>query len=540
LTLHGGGIQVGGNLRLGVDATSQRPFTSTGTIYLPDAKISGELSLRGADLRPGERIDSPNVAETDYTSLEQTDNPYWDPNASLVVDRAEVNGDVEFDRGFTSTGTLRMVNARIGGNLRMAGATIDLSNPESPEQPLERALHFDGTEVRGGLNMQGVDVTGQIRIKDLRVKGNARMDRAKITNPDAEVLLAQRIEVGGNLVLRESRASGTLLLHGATIGADLDLRGATLIRPGRHSARPADRHSVDLRAAKIGRDLVCAVGKQPFSAEGSVRMRRATIGREANFAGAVLGSNREGFALNAFGVQTQDLVLTVSTQPEGNISLRHARCASLADNENFWHATGRTDVEDFRYEALATPVGLKDDRRVRVRLDWLRHALRETYRPGPYDQLAAVFRATGNEEHASTVLMEKQRLRYAALAEGSFWALRPLVLLWSWLQRSMVGYGYRSMRALGWLVVCLAIGTAWFWRHPLVEINVADHQLWNPVLYTIDLLVPIVDFGNKGRWRPAFGPEAWQSQWLSAALIATGWLLATTVAAGLTRMLKRT
>jgi hypothetical protein len=54
------------------------------------------------------------------------------------------------------------------------------------------------------------------------------------------------------------------------------------------------------------------------------------------------------------------------------------------------------------------------------------------------------------------------------------------------------------------------------------------------VLYTLDLLVPIVDFGHKNRWQIS-GP----SQWISVLLIAAGWILATTVAAGVTRMLRR-
>ncbi len=64
--------------------------------------------------------------------------------------------------------------------------------------------------------------------------------------------------------------------------------------------------------------------------------------------------------------------------------------------------------------------------------------------------------------------------------------------------------------------------------------NQDDHLVWNPFLFTLDLLVPIVDFGNKNRWAlPGV------SQWFAASLIAAGWILATTVAAGLTRLLRR-
>jgi hypothetical protein len=291
---------------------------------------------------------------------------------------------------------------------------------------------------------------------------------------------------------------------------------------------------VNIRAATIGRDLILAAGHRPFAAHGGVRMHRAEIGREANFDGAVLGSALGGVALNAHGMIAQELVLTVGQAPRGRVTMRHARCASLADNEKFWDATGRIDLEDFRYEALAVPIDVKDDKQVRTRLRWLRGAMQGQYNPGPYDHLAAVFRASGNEEHASTVLIEKHRWRYVAMSDG-FRVLGPGVLLWSWLQRSMVGYGYRPTRALVWLLVCLALGSIWFGVHPRPnEINKEDSLIWNPVLYTLDLIVPIVDFGNKNRWQ---APGA--GQWIASALIATGWVLATTAAAGLTRMLRR-
>jgi hypothetical protein len=64
--------------------------------------------------------------------------------------------------------------------------------------------------------------------------------------------------------------------------------------------------------------------------------------------------------------------------------------------------------------------------------------------------------------------------------------------------------------------------------------NQDDHLVWNPFLFTLDLLIPIVDFGNKNRWS-----LTGVSQWFAAGLIASGWVLATTVAAGLTRLLRR-
>jgi hypothetical protein len=192
------------------------------------------------------------------------------------------------------------------------------------------------------------------------------------------------------------------------------------------------------------------------------------------------------------------------------------------------------EIEDFRYEALAEPIGLHDTERVRVRLEWIKRGLRGVYRPGPYDQFAGMLRAGGNEEHTTTVLVSKQRHRYAALAGGTRLGA-PGIHLWSWLQRATVGYGYRPARALAWLTVFLVAGTLWFGAIPEPpEVNKDDTLAWNPLLYTLDLLVPIIDFGHKNKWM-----MAGTSQWISAAFIALGWILATTVAAGITRLLRR-
>ncbi|MFC7531716.1 hypothetical protein [Actinoplanes sp. GCM10030250] len=57
---------------------------------------------------------------------------------------------------------------------------------------------------------------------------------------------------------------------------------------------------------------------------------------------------------------------------------------------------------------------------------------------------------------------------------------------------------------------------------------------FNPVVYTLDLLIPIANFGQE----VAFGVGGGAS-WLACLLIALGWLLFTAVAAALTRTFSR-
>ncbi|HEY3608228.1 MAG TPA: hypothetical protein VGL06_12050 [Pseudonocardiaceae bacterium] len=542
--LDGNGMHVGGNLVCSRDMVTGQRFNATGWVFLPSVRVDSDFSMRGARLAPG----------GGSTANLPVDDPYYDVHTTLIADRIQVGGNTDLDQDFVSTGTLRMVNAQIGGSLRMTSACVDISGGR--DAPFDnRAVYLDGTQIMGNLDARGIRVTGEWRSLDLGVRGNVRLDGAVLANPGNDVWVGRRATIGGNFECRDAEIYGSMIMQEIQIGANLDLRASRLSRPGRYTRDRNIKPSLDVRAGRIGRDLICAAGKRAFAAAGEVRMVRATIGRQLTFAGAELGVNGESRgALNAFGAQTLELALTLARPAYGRITLRQVRCSSLGDNEALWQATGGIDLDAFSYDSLTRPIDLADDAAVVRRLRWLRAAQGDTYRPGPYDQLAAMLRSVGNEEHADTVLIEKQRRRYVALARG-FRVLGPFVVCWSWLQRWMVGYGYRPSRALGWLFLLLVTGTLWFWLYPAHCMpltgaagdpasfagyrfcpitNQDDHLVWNPFLFTLDLLVPIVDFGNKNRWAlPGV------SQWFSAGLIAAGWILATTVAAGVTRMLRR-
>lgn len=97
-----------------------------------------------------------------------------------------------------------------------------------------------------------------------------------------------------------------------------------------------------------------------------------------------------------------------------------------------------------------------------------------------------------------------------------------------------MGYGYRPSRAAAWLAGLLAVGAVVFGAHHPPPAHRGEGPGFNPLLYTLDLLLPIIDFGQQGAFDPSGG-----EQWLAALLITAGWVLATTIAAGVTRVLSR-
>lgn len=564
LALNAMGAHIGGsmlceteNVKRGVGDTQQR-FSTRGMVSVQSAHIDGDLVMRGARLivNPGG-----DVAIEEWRDAMHTGDPSIDPWPSLVADRMRLDGNLICGDGFRSDGTVRMINAVIGGSLRLANAEISVRRREQQVPQYDRALHIDGTEISGDIQATRLVTEGQLRLADISVGGNLLARYATFSHAGRDVFSARRSHVSGNVQLADTGIDGTVQLQGIQVGGSIEMFGAELTSP---TLRTTRSYSVDLRAASVGRDLVCtAHGAKPFTAEGGITLDGAKVGRRISFAGAVLHSVQEsrrsstagidgrglvrGVALDASDVVADEFVLTPHQPPVGSVVLRRAHCATLDDNVALWRASGGLELEEFRYDALHTPIDLERDDQVHERIALLRDAMRR-YRPGPYDQLATMLRACGNEEHASLVLMRKQQYRYDALRKGAG-LMGPGVWLWSWLQRAVVGYGYRPIRALGWLALLLVAGSLWFGLLPDPCVNDPRYTVsgprcvvkaddtgleWNPVLYTVDLLVPIVDFGNKGRWHTG-GVD----KWVATGFTATGWILATTVAAGLTRTLRR-
>lgn len=535
--LEASGMEVKGNLLC--DDSSGR-FDAAGTIVLSGARVGGDAVFSGAHLHDGSADDAVLVMPRG-TAEEHT---------VLDADRLRVEGDVKLDAGFTARGAVALRGARVGGHLLLSGAEVgiravvaELSEAFRERRAVDRvpvALLADGVEVGGDVEARGswrdrVDsdgdpveafrAYGQVRLVDATIHGSASLSRARLHGPGIDVLFADRLRVGGTLFLRRVRVSGSLRLQNAHIGSSLDCSGARLRKP-RLRPNGTVKPSLDARVATIGKDLLCSRG---FQAVGGVRVRMAEVGKMATFSGARLGGRTDpddpetDKALSAYGLIAQELVLSFppARPPRGQVVLTRARVVSVVDGPALWAARGGVDVEDFTYQAVSAHPEVP----VATRLAWLRD-VQPDFAPGPYEQLAAVYAAAGDEELAQRVQLERQRRRYAELNLAG--------RVWGGLQEWTVGYGYRPWLAIVWLLLFWLLGTLWFSGNQMERLDVDQTPVWNPPLLATDLLLPIIDLGQDNKWRMV-GP----SQWISGGLIAVGWILATTAAAGATRILKR-
>lgn len=83
------------------------------------------------------------------------------------------------------------------------------------------------------------------------------------------------------------------------------------------------------------------------------------------------------------------------------------------------------------------------------------------------------------------------------------------------------------------LLVLITILTVVFTAAPARPVQREARQ-FHPIAYATDLVLPVLDLGQEG----AFVPQG-VTQWIAWAGSLCGWLLATTVIAGITRRLTR-
>jgi hypothetical protein len=88
--------------------------------------------------------------------------------------------------------------------------------------------------------------------------------------------------------------------------------------------------------------------------------------------------------------------------------------------------------------------------------------------------------------------------------------------------------------ALLWAVGAVFFSVRFPHEAPPPPTDSGAYPNWEPRLFALDLLLPVINLGQDNAWR-----LEGHVQWVAAVLTMLGWILATTVAAGASRLLRR-
>lgn len=302
----------------------------------------------------------------------------------------------------------------------------------------------------------------------------------------------------------ELTVHGQTRINGTTVGGQINLNDARLLAPG-GIALHAENLTVgtDVRGHRLE-------ARGTFNLTGSRIPGQLYLGRAAF-------TNPDGVALRASSCAIGEVWLSSCDTIQGVVSLRRSQFDLLHIAPDTWPAQIRIDGLSYRTLAPHLPAEQRLPVLEREESGYLGYA---------YEQLAAAYRTAGDEAAARTVQLAKLRPAppHPAPARQGLGAARGRHgrLRLPAAARVRLAAGARARR-LDRLRAA---------RAPAAEGGEAPD--FNAVFYTIDLMLPIIGFGQES----AFAPSGWY-QWLSYLLIVTGWVLATTTAAGVSRSLQR-
>jgi len=148
------------------------------------------------------------------------------PNGNaLSADGMTVEGSVFLNEGFHATGEVRLLRARIGGQLNCRGAWL--------ENPNGNALSADRMTVEGSVFLdEGFHATGEVRLLGARIGGQLSCRGARLENPNGNALFADGMTVERSVFLDQGfHATGEVRLPGTHIRGNLECTGARLENP---------------------------------------------------------------------------------------------------------------------------------------------------------------------------------------------------------------------------------------------------------------------------------------------------------------------
>lgn len=540
-------------------ALSAQGAEITDGLFLTNATFNGQCDINGA------KIGGQFIANK--TKFNTPDG------IALNAQSAEVSAGL-FLNNATLNGQCTIADAKIGGQLQANNATFNT--------PDGIALWARGAEIAAGLWLQNATLNGQCTIAGAKIEGHVNAIDATFTNPKDITLHAQGAEISDAVLLRlanlngicdfNTAKTGPVFLAGAKLtgqfrasfGArikQLDLSDARLVSARHHfidsdfigprqpvDPGPGNSTVIDLIDAHIGR---LDMPKEADSLKGIVNLTRCHVEHFCDHSAA-----------------WPDPLIQKGThwvRPDSRLD------PDTGDDIGYYELNG------FTYDYLASPDGRSnesgEDKTAETRKRWLlsQHAfnLAHQFNPQPWRQMAARLEAQGHDDAARTLAIYRRRYQRhsnAVTGRGRIFVSLMLDLL--------SHYGFNPWRTLGIsagvifafaLIYGLAAVTgpmpddgyqpapmvAWtgpasdananpppvFIRAQADDVNAATsletlndaepflrrvYPDFNPLLYSLDVFVPVLDLGMDHYWRPNpnHTPKGlWGQHWMVGSIL---------------------
>jgi hypothetical protein len=437
--------------------------------------------------------------------------------------------DYESELSHVGSSAIHLTHARIGGKL-------DLSSTERSRFTAAGTIRLDGAHVGGDVSLAGATLDG--------CGSPALSARSAVVGSNVELVPAagHRFEASGEVIFAASQITG-----------DLDCAAARLCNPEGRAMHCEDL-SVESVFLSGNRDIDLpfeARGRLNFLTaviNGSLFMTNARLAPGPDYAGLLKKGGpvvinlqqariSNALAFSNIGAASVEAASTFRDDPqpvEGWFLLTGTRMTTIIDDiDTGWPASGFLDIDGATYSSVRH-VGGGD--LAEKSIAWLQRQFpngvpdRRSFRPQPYEQLTRVLRDSGRTVEANAIAVEKVRMRLAARVD------RPWARFFPNLLMLVSSYGYSTSRAIVSFLVFLMLGTAIYatalfgFQQPFVPVENPPEPVnyefafgllesstdsgcpgLDVMHYALDAALPVIDLAQDLRCR--FTPEG-PARWL--------------------------
>jgi hypothetical protein len=376
-----------------------------------------------------------------------------------------------------------------------------LTDPNASKYVDPSGIGIAGARIDGEIDLSYATVTLPITLLDCFVPDGIDLSFAHIASIDLRrsrtgEIDGQQALVHGDVVMRLGHYDA-INFYRAEIDGDLDCS----------SGRFVGDDPISMVEAVIKGD---ALFHQDFETGGLVDFRLATVGRSLSFNQArFTGDGVNGLNAERATVGGTLYWVKITHTPHTMLDLGSARAGALWDDAASWPAPGNLDLTGFVYGDFSGGPADAD-----ARLEWIHRQPRSDWaQPQPYRQLAQVLREDGAEEGATQVEIAHEN------AMTEYGGIPMPQKIWRLALRATIGYGYRPLRALWWILLFVAFGTflfGWGYRAHLItptEESAYDsfcatgvppphYSPFSSFVYSLENFLPVVDLHQATYWRP--------------------------------------
>ncbi|MGR6915472.1 hypothetical protein ACU635_14600 [[Actinomadura] parvosata] len=468
-------------------------FSNKGDIALSANGVNcGEIRLGdGCVINGGVTLHVARIARELSCSGGRMCNP---GKIALMANGLICNGTVYLNDGFKAEGTVQFLRARIATELNCTRGTFkgDRTHP---------ALSVNGLICGGAVFLNdGFKAEGMVQLINTTIESELNCTNGRFCNVDDDALVAEGLVCRGSVYLNEKFvAKGKVLLHQASVARQLDCTHAKI-------------DEFYARCMKVGTNFIWRPQETPKA-----------------------------------------------------VDVSHSHVGNLQDLPAAWPGRHATTLAGFAFDEVDDE-GSSIDTRITIsqRLDWLRSA---AFAPDVYQRLVRIYQGNGHSDKARRIAIELQRQRrrqpdlklWRDGSNGRVWNLGgPLLRLWNWFLDKSVSYGYAFHRLLLLAVLCWIV--SWFLftlaqgqglmiaaaagqsgPRPRVYECTASYPCFVPSIYSMELLLPVVNLRQVTYWLPDFavsplGKVLWYWVW---AMIIFGWMMAIALAGGIGHLFSR-